>query len=321
MLYLSDSLLSIVFRLFQNVIQVTVFLSLLFVIYILYYTDGGHQEVFFTNRKTFQVVEGFLVWYGWWVGLGIASSVGLGTGLHTFVLFLAPLIVQTTVTAYSCQSLDFKTHGHDSFICPETQAGNITIFNIFGKVFLETTFWGIGTAIGELPPYFVARAAALAGQDDPEFASIETILKKKMNERTIYENLQVPNPLFDLAGIMCGHFGVPFVTFFGATLIGKALFKCNIQGFSMVVVFSKDILVLIRETLSDKAPVLNEMLGTILDKLANQYSTTPNETEKNTNFIALGWNTFLIGMIVYFLLSTIEALAVSHMKFLSKKTK
>ncbi|KAJ3309916.1 Vacuolar membrane protease [Boothiomyces sp. JEL0838] len=183
-LYLSDSIISIIFKLFQNLIQVSIFVSLIIAIYILYYTDGGHQE-------TFQVVEGFVVWYGWWVGLGIASSVGLGTGLHTFVLFLAPLIVQTTVTAYACQSLDFKTHGHDSFICPEKQTGNITIFNIFAKVFLETTFWGIGTAIGELPPYFVARAAALAGQDDPEFASIETILKKKRKERTIYENLQV----------------------------------------------------------------------------------------------------------------------------------
>ena len=31
----------------------------------------------------------------------------------------------------------------------------------------------------------------------------------------------IPNPLFDLAGITCGHFLVPFWTFFGATLIGK----------------------------------------------------------------------------------------------------
>ena len=30
----------------------------------------------------------------------------------------------------------------------------------------------------------------------------------------------IPNPLFDLAGITCGHFLVPFTTFFGATLIG-----------------------------------------------------------------------------------------------------
>jgi hypothetical protein len=29
-----------------------------------------------------------LLWCGWWVGLGILSSVGLGTGLHTFLLYL-----------------------------------------------------------------------------------------------------------------------------------------------------------------------------------------------------------------------------------------
>jgi hypothetical protein len=39
----------------------------------------------------------------------------------------------------------------------------------------------------------------------------------------------VPNPLFDLAGIMCGQFGVPFWKFFAATLIGKAIVKTHIQ--------------------------------------------------------------------------------------------
>ncbi len=33
----------------------------------------------------------------------------------------------------------------------------------------------------------------------------------------------IPNPLFDLAGITCGHFLVKFSTFFGATLIGKQI--------------------------------------------------------------------------------------------------
>ena len=40
---------------------------------------------------------------------------------------------------------------------------------------------------------------------------------------------QVPNPLFDLAGITCGHCLVPFWTFFGATLIGKAIIKMHLQ--------------------------------------------------------------------------------------------
>ena len=41
--------------------------------------------------------------------------------------------------------------------------------------------------------------------------------------------LQIPNPLFDLAGITCGHFLVPFWTFFGATILGKAVVKMHIQ--------------------------------------------------------------------------------------------
>lgn len=59
--------------------------------------------------------------------------------------------------------------------------------------------------------------------------------------------MQVPNPLFDLAGIMCGQFGVPFWEFFLATLIGKAIIKTHIQvrnfvthrfGFNTQMVFN-----------------------------------------------------------------------------------
>ena len=34
-----------------------------------------------------------------------------------------------------------------------------------------------------------------------------------------------PNALFDLCGICCGHFLMPFWQFFGATLAGKAIVK------------------------------------------------------------------------------------------------
>lgn len=38
----------------------------------------------------------------------------------------------------------------------------------------------------------------------------------------------IPNPLFDLAGITCGHFLISFWTFFGATVLGKAFIKMHI---------------------------------------------------------------------------------------------
>jgi vacuole membrane protein 1 len=38
----------------------------------------------------------------YWIILGIASSVGLGTGLHTFVLYLGPHIATVTMAANKC---------------------------------------------------------------------------------------------------------------------------------------------------------------------------------------------------------------------------
>ncbi len=49
------------------------------------------------------------------------------------------------------------------------------------------------------------------------------------NDNILITNIQIPNPLFDLAGITCGHFLVPFWTFFGATLIGKSVVKAHLQ--------------------------------------------------------------------------------------------
>ncbi|KAI4311271.1 hypothetical protein MLD38_036177 [Melastoma candidum] len=51
-----------------------------------------------------------------------------------------------------------------------------------------------------------------------------------LNFITVLLLASVPNPLFDLAGIMCGQFGVPFWEFFLATLVGKAIIKTPIQG-------------------------------------------------------------------------------------------
>lgn len=48
-------------------------------------------------------------WCGWWVWLGILSSVGLGTGLHTFLLYLGPHIASVTLAAYSCNSVNFPS--------------------------------------------------------------------------------------------------------------------------------------------------------------------------------------------------------------------
>ena len=81
-----------------------------------------------------QSVEKLLLWCGWWVGLGILSSVGLGTGLHTFLLYLGPHIAAVTLAAYECQSTDFPEPPYpDEIVCPETKTV-VTIWTILSKV-------------------------------------------------------------------------------------------------------------------------------------------------------------------------------------------
>ena len=67
-------------------------------------TKGSHQQ-------TLHSIEIAARWYIGWVMLGIASSIGLGTGLHTFMLFLGPFVARTTITAAQCGNLDFDTQG------------------------------------------------------------------------------------------------------------------------------------------------------------------------------------------------------------------
>jgi hypothetical protein len=75
----------------------------------------------------------------------------------------------------------------------------------------------------------------LAGKADDQFDHTEEIKRKPRNKLTLWERVQlimfelmqrlgffgillaasIPNPLFDLAGITCGHFLVPFSVFFG----------------------------------------------------------------------------------------------------------
>lgn len=76
----------------------------------------------------------------------------------------------------------------------------------------------------------------------------------------------IPNPLFDLAGITCGHFLIPFVTFFSATCIGKAIFKTHLQIFSVVLVFSKNQVNQVISTAETYLPFLKGSLSAMFEK-------------------------------------------------------
>ncbi|KVI01610.1 hypothetical protein Ccrd_020115 [Cynara cardunculus var. scolymus] len=275
----------------------------------------------------------------WWVALGVASSIGLGSGLHTFVLYLGPHIAFFTIKAMQCGRVDIKTAIYDTIQlnrspswlkkdCSEfgpslfssPHGTQVPLTSILPQVQVEAILWGLGTALGELPPYFISRAglssvfffthtciciyiltAAVAlftvlwSLDNPCVSSLHMLYKtneyhsyKKvhlyaaslsgdridaseeldasssqvkgvasnlnqmsrwflshaqyLNFFTILVLASVPNPLFDLAGIMCGQFGIPFWKFFLATLVGKAIVKTHIQTVFIISVCNNQLL-------------------------------------------------------------------------------
>lgn len=144
----------------------------------LYHVPGRHQFIIDVVREN--------IWFvTYWVGLGVLSSVGLGTGLHTFLLYLGPHIASVTLAAYECNSVDFPQPPYpDEIICPEKVNPKfiVSLWNIMCKVRAESFLWGVGTALGELPPYFMARAARMSGYDPDDAEDLkefEELQKKK----------------------------------------------------------------------------------------------------------------------------------------------
>lgn len=126
------------------------------------------KDTIFLYLQILKAWETKVIWWLYWIGLGVLSSVGLGTGLHTFVLYLGPHIAAVTMAAYECGALNFPEPPYpDQIICPTTIDPMWTagILNIMRKVRVEAMLWGAGTALGELPPYFMARAARTSRQN------------------------------------------------------------------------------------------------------------------------------------------------------------
>ena len=202
-----------------------------------------------------------------WVGLGIASSVGLGTGLHSGLLFVFPHTFSVVKQIEACghtnvNPLVFSSPNgasQQSCLSPMVEGGEgVPFWDICWALMPVYFLWGSGTAIGEIPPYAISRAAAEAGKKNAEFeemtgerSGVEALNQMKdWMVRFLQSNGFVgvllmaswPNMAFDLCGVCCGHFRMPFWTFFGATWLGKACFKANFQLMGFVTLFSKTFL-------------------------------------------------------------------------------
>ncbi|KAL8272507.1 hypothetical protein Esti_003630 [Eimeria stiedai] len=216
----------------------------------------------------------------WWVGLGVLSSIGLGSGMHSGLLFLFPHIHSICASAEACGNTDFDPRGSmwrsvlkpgELFECLSLSAaaaaggkGQTVELSVpsFSSVLCKTLpyalLWGLGTALGELPPYAASYAAAVAHKSDEEFEELADeveggagggSLVNKMKKWTLdlvqkYGAVAVfllscwPNMLFDLCGLVCGHFLMPFHQFFLALVLGKAVVKASSQAALFVFLFS-----------------------------------------------------------------------------------
>lgn len=205
-------------------------------------------------------LEFYVEFFMWWVGLGVLSSIGLGSGLQSGVLFLFPHIIKVCLAAQTCETLDFDSMSNmwfrsppNLFRCPDTSvdATPVTFFGLWMKVILVCFLQSAGTAIGEIPPYWFTRAARMAGieagtsdaSDIPEeldsssdtgiFNRTKAWMIRLLRNHGFYGVLLMasfPNILFDVCGICCGHYLMPFWTFFGATFLGKAIIRNSYQS-------------------------------------------------------------------------------------------
>lgn len=330
-------------KLVENRSVIAGILVLVAILGVFYKVPGRHQFIIDMIRSN--------TWFViYWVGLGVLSSVGLGTGLHTFLLYLGPHIASVTLAAYECNALNFpKPPYPDDIICPETSDLRFppNLWNIMSKVRIEAFLWGAGTALGELPPYFMARAARLSGYDPDDAEDLEEFeqLQKKQEtgdlsmldkaklfmEKTvervgffgILACASIPNPLFDLAGITCGHFLVPFWTFFGATLIGKAIIKMHIQKVFVIIAFNESLIERAVDLLG-VVPIfgrrLQEPFKAFLENQKTKLHRQRNApVSESGNMLAKLFEKFVILMVCYFVISIVNSLAQSYHKRIHKK--
>jgi len=91
------------------------------------------------------------------------------------------------------------------------------------------------------------------------------ILKKGWIAILIYAS--IPNLIFDLVSATSGYFLVPFMTFFSATVLGKAIIKTHLQIAFLIFLFSKSKVDYIIILVSKHIPVITEeMLRNLLNR-------------------------------------------------------
>ncbi|KAK3125426.1 hypothetical protein QOZ80_7BG0604780 [Eleusine coracana subsp. coracana] len=149
-----------------------------------------------------------------------------------------------------------------------------------------------------------------------------------LNFTTILLLASVPNPLFDLAGILCGQFNIPFWKFFLATLIGKAFVKVCIQTTLVITLCNNQLLDLVEKRLIwafGHVPGVVSVLPSLATKLkivknkflsdhaAASASIAVKGKTWNLSF-SLIWNTVVWLMVINFIIQIVTSTAQSYLR-------
>lgn len=127
-----------------------------------------------------------------------------------------------------------------------------------------------------------------------------------------------------MAGITCGHFLVPFGTFFGATLIGKAVIKMHIQKIFVIIAFNEPLIERVVDLLS-VVPVIGKklqepFLAFLNDQKIKYHRRSTSNLPQKQSKLAKMFEIFVVTMIVYFVASIINSFAQNYHKRIHKKS-
>jgi len=275
-------------------------------------------------------------WAGWCFVLGVLSSIGLGTGMHSGLLFLFPFIAEVCLAASVCESSDFATHGAGRFECSSDNSG-YTFVGIFSKIYWPCFVWATGTAVGEIPPYLIAFARAEAGKENQEIeeARSSQIGKFDLVGRAHAWTLRIveeygfwavvalsawPNAFFDMCGITCGAFQMPFWTFLGGVWVGKAWIKVQCQAVFFITIFSDTFLDYALLFFKKYIPNLHDFMRDFLNE-SREALKSGDTSDKKTPWIQYIWQWFILFFTSWFAISCIENLAQARWKKLAKQKK
>ena len=184
-----------------------------------------------------------ILFFLYWLLLGIMSTIGLGFGLQTGILFVLPYVLTIYSYALECSNTDFDILGEEKYICKTDSIDPFLRFSVFIKCLPVVFIWGSGSALGELPPFLIAKYSENTSIRDIKgqfvMRQIERCIKK-YRFFTILLFASWPNITFDMCGLMCGYYKLTLTEFLLPTFLGKVCIKSTIQLFLIVYFYSEE---------------------------------------------------------------------------------